>query len=238
MLTGVVVDRLWTRSEQKRDAAMVGAGAIGVAAITALVGWDLASTSSTDQPGAIRLLQLFTYQYNRGWPASVDLHVALAVFGALATLIAVAMGVRQIRRVATASFGALALAWATWGLDVYMPKLAPHWGQRDVIEAYYRDAGLAPTAPLVAYQLNWKGENFYTGNHVAQFVSSGPTFTQWIRDQKGKGTHVMYVVTETNRVGGLKSELTSAVAGGAPPTFRELTTRTDSNQFILVRAEL
>ncbi len=28
-------------------------------------------------------------------------------------------------------------------------------------------------APLVAYQLNWKGENFYTGNNVAIFISSG-----------------------------------------------------------------
>jgi 4-amino-4-deoxy-L-arabinose transferase-like glycosyltransferase len=234
MLVGVVVDRAWARLEV-REEAMAGAGAIAAASITALVGWDLASAPPDEQPGAIRLLQLFTYQYSRGWPGSVDLHVALAVFAILATAGVVALGVPRMRRVGALGLSLVAFAWAAWGLDVYMPRLAPHWGQRDVIAAYYREAGFAASTPLVAYQLNWKGENFYTGNHVAQFVSSGATFTQWIRTQKEKGTRVMYVVTESGRVGSLRSEIGSALGGGA---VREVTTRADSNQFVLVRAEL
>jgi 4-amino-4-deoxy-L-arabinose transferase-like glycosyltransferase len=236
MLIGVVVDRAWGLA---RSDAMAGAGAIAAATITALVGWDLASAARAEQPGAIRLLQLFTYQYNRGWPAAVDLHVALAVFAILATALAFALGIRRARRFAVLGFSVVALAWAAWGLDVYMPRLAPHWGQRDMIAAYYREAGFAPSAPLVAYQLNWKGENFYTGNRVAQFVSSGAPFAQWIRTQRDKGTRIMYVVTESGRVGGLRSEITSALGeSGSRPTVREITTHADSNQFILVKAEL
>ena len=44
----------------------------------------------------------------------------------------------------------------------------PTWA----VVAYYRSRG-ASTAPLVAYQLNWKGENYYTGNNVALFIASG-----------------------------------------------------------------
>jgi 4-amino-4-deoxy-L-arabinose transferase-like glycosyltransferase len=237
MLVGVVVDRAWGRAPRRKD-AMAGAGAIAAASLTALVGWDLASASRGEQPGAIRLLQLFTYQYGRGWPGSLDLHVALAVFAVLATALTLAIGIPRTRRVATVGLPVVAFAWAVWGLDAYMPRLAPHWGQRDVIEAYYREAGFASPPPLVAYQLNWKGENFYTGNHVAQFVSSGATFAQWIRTERGKGTRVMYVVTESGRVGGLRSEITAALSAESRPTVREITTRADSNQFVLVKAEL
>ena len=51
-----------------------------------------------------------------------------------------------------------------------------HWGQHEVIAAYYADRA-SPDEQLVAYQMNWKGENFYTGNHVPAFVSTGATFT-------------------------------------------------------------
>ena len=39
--------------------------------------------------------------------------------------------------------------------------------KRAVMEAYYGDRGASHRTPLVAYQLNWKGENYYTGNNVA-----------------------------------------------------------------------
>ena len=52
-----------------------------------------------------------------------------------------------------------------------------------------------------------------------------------MKDQKAKGVAVMYFVTETNRVGGLRGEL-------QPKKLDEMTTKADCNQFILVRAEL
>ncbi len=98
---------------------------------------------------------------------------------------------------------ALAMLWAVWGLDVYMTKTAPHWGQHEVIAAYYADRS-SPDETLVAYQMNWKGENFYTGNHIPAFVSTGATFTTWLKKKRDEGAKVMYFVTEHGRIGGLK----------------------------------
>ena len=76
-------------------------------------------------------------------------------------------------------FAAAAVLWTAWGLDVYLYKAAPHWGQRETILAYYRDR-TNENQPFVAYQMNWKGENFYTGNRVPAFVSSGEKFKEWV----------------------------------------------------------
>jgi hypothetical protein len=80
--------------------------------------------------------------------------------------------------------------------------------------------------------MNWKGENFYTGNRVPAFVSSGATFQTWLKKQKDeKGATVMYFITEHSRVGGLRGEV------GAK-SYKELTDKTLCNKFVLVRAEL
>ena len=81
-----------------------------------------------------------------------------------------------------------------------MRRLAPHWGQRELMEAYY-ESRANPNELLVAYQMNWKGENFYTGNHLPVFVSTGGPFTTWMKAQRDKGAKVMYFVTEHSRIG-------------------------------------
>ena len=62
-----------------------------------------------DQPGAIRLLQLFTYNYRRAWPDSLDFSAALAGFGVVAVLARrSALAVRAVRQhavVAMCAFG-------------------------------------------------------------------------------------------------------------------------------------
>ena len=120
--------------------------------------------------------------------------------------------------------------WGIWGIDVYMEKTAQHWGQHEIIEAYYADRQ-SPDQVLVAYQMNWKGENFYTGNHIPAFVSTGSTFTTWLKKKKDEGAKVMYFITEHGRIGGLKSEV-------AAKSYREVTDKVLCNKFILVRAEL
>jgi hypothetical protein len=186
--------------------------------------------TATEPPGAIRLLHLFTYNYKRPWPESLDFCAVLAGFAVLAALVSVAMSAKAVRRHAVAAFVALAFAWALWGTDVYMTKTAPHWGQHEVIATYYR-ARKDPSEQLVAYQMNWKGENFYTGNHVPAFVSTGSAFTTWLKKQKDAGATVMFFITEHGRVGGLKGEV------GAK-AYQELTTKELCNKFVLVRAEL
>ncbi len=213
------------------ESLMVGAAGVGGALLLALVGRDLISKpEGADQPGAIRLLQLFTYNYRRPWPDSLDFTAAVTAFSLVAGALLLLIAVRAIRPHVIAALVALSLVWATWGLDVYMVKLAPHWGQREVMEAYYRTR-TTPEEVLVAYQMNWKGENFYTGNHVPAFVSTGSTFTAWLKKKKEEGTKVMFFVTEHSRIGGLKSEV------GAR-SYTEVTDKVVNNKFLLVRAEL
>jgi len=220
------------RHHLHHERLMVAGAAVAGALLLVLVGRDLSldAKATGDLPGQIRLLQLFTYNYRRPWPDSLDFGAILTGFSIAAVALGLALGVRAIRKHATAAFLAFAFVWAVWGVDVYMVKTAPHWGQHEVVEAYYRDR-TGPDEMLVAYQMNWKGENFYTGNRVPAFVSSGATFTSWLKGQKDKGVKVMYFVTEHGRTGGLKSEVN-------PKSYKEITDRSVCNKFVLVRTEL
>jgi len=118
---------------------------------------------------------------------------------------------------------------------VYLARTDPHWGQHEVLAAY--EARRAESsAPLVAYQLNWKGENFYTGNRLAIYGAGGgawgPPLRQYAAGLAASGTHTLFVVTESSRVRSLGGEM--------PPGSRTevLTTETDSRQFCLVRVSL
>jgi hypothetical protein len=86
--------------------------------------------------------------------------------------------------------------------------------------------------------MNWKGENFYTGNHVPAFVSTGATFTTWLKKQRDAGAKVMYFITEHGRLGGLKNEVKSTFTSPADArSYREITDKTLCNKFVLERVE-
>ncbi|MFO0662667.1 MAG: glycosyltransferase family 39 protein [Polyangiaceae bacterium] len=218
--------------ESSHEGLMLGAGALGSLGILLLLGRDLThKTEGAEQPGAIRLLQLFTYNYRRPWPSdSIDFTSVLLAVVLVAGVATILLSVKALRRHAVILYLSFATLTALWGLDVYMVKTAPHWGQRELLEAYYKDRR-GTDEQIVAYQMNWKGENFYTSNRIPAFVSSGATFTTWLKQQKDKGQKVMYFVTEHSRMGGLRSEV------GAK-SYREVTDRRTCNKFVLVRAEL
>ena len=210
---------------------MLGAASLAGAFATVLVGRDLAlKAEGGEMTGAIRLLQLFTYNYKRPWPDTLDFSAILGGFTVVAAILGAVVAARSLRRHAVVALCAFGLVWAVWGLEVYMVELSPHWGQHEVIEAYYRDRK-SPEEELIAYQMNWKGENFYTSNHIPAFVSTGATFQTFLKKEREKGTKVMYFVTEHSRIGGLKSE----VAG---KSYKELTDKALNNKFIVIRAEL
>ncbi len=121
------------------------------------------------------------------------------------------------------------MLFAAWGLDVYFVKTSPHWGQREIMLAYTR-AEKQVAGPIIAYQMNWKGENFYTGNKIPAFVSSGKKFQDYILEQKKKGVKTFYFVTEHGRTGSLSNEL------GMPRSFEKLTSPELNNKFLIVRA--
>jgi 4-amino-4-deoxy-L-arabinose transferase-like glycosyltransferase len=215
----------------RHESLMIAGAAASGALMLGIVARDLIlKPDNADQPGAIRLLQLFTYNYRRAWPDSLDFSAVLTGFSIVAVALGLALAVGALRRPVLIALLSLGFIWAVWGLDVYMVKMSPHWGQREVIEAYYENRK-GPEEPIVAYQMNWKGENFYTGNKIPAFVSSGSTFTTWLKQQREKGVKVMFFITEHGRVGGLKSEV-----GGK--NYREVTDKVLNNKFVVVRAEL
>ena len=205
---------------------------LGVAASIpiVLVGRDLSTAVFSDVEGQARLMHLFTYNYRRAWPVdSLNFNGILSAFTIVSAGLALGFALPKLRRHALALFSIVAILWTAWGLDVYLVNASPHWGQRETILAYY-SARKGPEEPFVAYQMNWKGENFYTGNRVPAFVSSGAKFKSWISEQKKKGTKVMFFTTEHTRIAALKGEL------GPVKDFRVLTDRTVNNKFTIARA--
>lgn len=211
--------------------AVAGCLALGAAVLVFLAGRDLALERPGDLVGPVRILHLFTYNYSRSWPDTLDYGSEFWGFTLAATLACLLLAVPRLRRASMFALSGLAVLVTCWMLNVYMIDISPHWGQRETISEYYlRRAG--PEEPLVAFQLNWKGENFYTGNNVPAFVSSGKRFTSWVEKEKKKGVGVMFFITEHSRVGTLKREL------GSGAKVELLTDKALNDKFVLARAEL
>jgi 4-amino-4-deoxy-L-arabinose transferase-like glycosyltransferase len=206
-------------------------GAVGIAAavLVGAVGYDLVSKPPSDSPGQADLLYLFTYNYKRAWPDSLDFSGMLAAFTIVAAGLMLLLVVRKLRHHVVVLCLMVGYAWALWALDIYMVKTAPHWGQRETILAYYVDRA-GPEEPIVAYQMNWKGENFYASNRIPAFVSSGEKFKSWIQQERDRGVRTFYFVTEHGRAKGLQNEL-----GKGIKSFDKITEPTLNNKFGLFK---
>jgi 4-amino-4-deoxy-L-arabinose transferase-like glycosyltransferase len=217
--------------EQHYESLMVTMLGIASAVTIAVVGRDMFTTARGDIEGQARLVHLFTYNYRRPWPESLNFNAALIGFTLVAAALFVLLALRHWRTHVILAVCALGVLWGAWGVNVYHFKTAPHWGQRETLMAYYaRRAG--PQEPFVSYQMNWKGENFYTGNRTPAFVSSGQQFKDWVTQQKQKGVRVMFFTTEHGRVSSLKGEI------GEHRKFELITEPVLNNKFVVARVEL
>jgi len=235
MLVGLWLDeRLGEARSGRGGARQAATGALFVlaAVVVLLVARDLAAPANGHASGAARFVQLMTYRYDRRWPATDAYAPAVLLVAVVTATASLGLAARSPRRLATIALAAAAVLFALGMLDSYLVRAAPDGGQRDVFEAYYRDRGAANTGPLVAYQLNWKGENFYSGNNVAIFIASGASMRTYLAARKERNERTVYFVTERGRVNGLRSEL------GSVRSFEELTAPSVSHEFSLVRAEL
>ncbi|RLB56094.1 MAG: hypothetical protein DRJ42_04335 [Deltaproteobacteria bacterium] len=205
-------------------AALLTAGAI----LVAFVGRDLSWITDARPHGFERLIHLFVYNYGRPWPDHFDYRPAFTAFATVATLLISLAVFDRLRGVATRAFLALALLFSTWVLDVYMVDLSPHWGMRELLYSYY-DARDSPEEPLLAWQMNWKGENFYTGNRVSVFIDlDNVKVRRYIEEHEGQRT---FFVLEHTRLGSFRGLM------GA----REIVDVTDKrlcNKFIVVEVTL
>ncbi len=237
MLTGILLDDMARTAEgagaagaakRRFEQAVFGAVALLGALAVLVVGADLAEARE-GMPNQVRLLHLFTYNYKRPWPAALDFRPVLGLFVLAAAAGTFALLFVKIRRYATYGLAAVGVVFAAWTLDVYFVKVSPHWGQREVIASYVQE-NTRIRGPLIAYQMNWKGENFYAGNKLPAFVTSGKKFQDYMLELKKQGHKTFYFVTEPHRTGTLNNEL------GMPRIFDKVTTAELNNKFVLVRA--
>ena len=203
---------------------------ISAVSITWFVGVDLFTVKAPGGP--MRLINLVTYNYARTWPQNLALERAIQ----LTTLATIAcllgwVGPRRIRAFSVMLLLAVCLGFAAWTCNVYLPRIAPHWGQRDTIVEYYRRRH-GPEEMLVSYQMNWKGENFYTGNRTPAFITTGETFKKFIDEQRAAKHTTLFFTLEPGRVGNLRNDL------GKVARLDVLTDARLNNKFTLVRVEL
>ncbi len=207
--------------------------AVGVALIlgacaVAFVGRDLSWATTARPQGNERLIHLFVYNYGRAWPEHLDYRPILTGFAITATVLTAAAGFQAWRHAATRGFMGLAIAFCAWGLNVYMIDLADHWGIRNLTERYYAERRSADE-PLVAWQMNWKGENFYTGNRVYVFAETdNKRIQEWLAQNKGRRA---YFVLEHKRYPHFKKLVPNR-------PIRELSTKRDCNKLLLVELEI
>ncbi len=83
--------------------------------------------------------------------------------------------------------------------QVYMPRLAPHWGQRYLFNTYYDMR--KPDEPILAYLMNWRGETFYAKGQDAQINDGNQLKTR----VKAPGRE--FILVETTRYKGLENTL-------------------------------
>ncbi|MEQ8452891.1 MAG: glycosyltransferase family 39 protein [Sandaracinaceae bacterium] len=226
-----LMQRTSPKTADPRDVWAKGAVTTGLLVappVLALVGRDLSWVTDARPQGYERLIHLFVYNYGRPWPEYLDFRPALTGFAVVAVCVVLIAAIKPLRDVATRAFLGVALLFAVWALDVYMIELSPHWGQREQVQRYY-ELRTGPEEPLVAWQMNWKGENFYTGNRVSVFVQlDNQALRTWVGQNQGT---TAYFLLEHSRLANLRSVLSTS-------TIEEVTDERFDNKFILIRVHV
>ncbi|HHH28717.1 MAG TPA: hypothetical protein ENK57_10290, partial [Polyangiaceae bacterium] len=226
----------WIGQEKKRPKPVRGiwakgamtTGLLAAPPVLALVGRDLSWVTDARPQGYERLIHLFVYNYGRPWPTEFDYRPILTGFAIVGTALILIAAIRPVRDVAMRAFVGFALMFCVWSLDVYMIDLSPHWGQRELVQRYY-DLRESDEQPLVAWQMNWKGENFYTGNAVNVFVQlDNQALRSWLDENQGR---TAFFLLEPARLASLRGVMRDS-------EIEEITDTRFCNKFILIRAHI
>ncbi|MCB9655546.1 MAG: glycosyltransferase family 39 protein [Deltaproteobacteria bacterium] len=148
------------------------------------------------------LVNLFTYKYDRDYPR--ELHprafiVSLVTVGSLA--VAWFYLWRQRDRMLLA-FMSIGVIFGVWVSHNHFNFLAQHWSQAHLFKTFYEER--RGDEPIYAYQLNWRGETFYSRNTILQVKEKGAN--QRMRelvDRPGRE----FIITEQSRFQTLRNAL-------------------------------
>jgi 4-amino-4-deoxy-L-arabinose transferase-like glycosyltransferase len=260
LCVGLLLDRMI--NSRQRWVPLVTVGAL---ALFAFVARDLTTTVGTRIRGYERLIHLYMYKYDRIWPDpktygeyldySQEMLFFAALFGGLLALLllpgarpetlarwklpkALERIVAAPRRLVVALLCAGAVLWAGWGLNVYFNQISPHWSEGYLVKQFY-ELRRGPSERLIAYSLNWHGENCYTANRAKilmtehGFEQDWDGFPDWLKRHEGRD---YYFILGKGGAEGLRSKLNSAIPGAGKTV--EVVSGNMSNKYELARARL
>ena len=207
--------------------------------LLALVTWDL----TRSQNAAQRFIWLFCYDYvndpkGRTWPAMLDYRGPLLVFGMAFAIATVLIAWPRLRHFSVLTLSGLAVLFTYFLLDVYMKQVSNVWSQKGLIATYYQQRK-GPEEPLIAWQMYWRGETFYSQNEIYEGPTEKRTVFLGTRNAedlqaylaRNPGKRVFFVVEKT-RVEKLKTLL----ADGPRNSLKVL--NNTNNKFLLASAQL
>lgn len=225
---------------ERRDRRMALVVALVGVPLLALVAADLAGAKNASQ----RFLWLFSYDYihsprGRPWPETLDFTTPLLVFSASFALFTIAQGWGRTMRAGIFALCGAAVLFTWFLLDVFMRKVAPFWSQKDTIATFYKHRR-SREEKLVAYQMYWRGETFYTKNEIYE----GPTEDRTVFDfwtdvderlktwlDRHRGRRVFFIFER-----GRQFHLQNLLPADARATFQVLDER--NNKFSMAVARL
>lgn len=177
-----------------------------------------------------RLIWLFVYNYARAWPSDHEYGSWILGFSLAFGLALIAVSFRKARRIGVSGLVLVSIAFGYFALNKYMLELSPHWSQKEVLKSYYRQRS-GPEEELVAWQMNWRGETFYTKADIVVAMSSDNSkFIDYLRSQEGKR---VFLLCERSRYASLSRLLPTE---RAKKSLRIADGR--SNKFYLVVTEM
>jgi hypothetical protein len=160
------------------------------------------------------------------------------VFSIVFALATVALAVPRVRKWAPWGLSSAAVVFTFYLLDHFMPTVAPSWSQKGPIATYYRERS-SPEERLIAYQLYWRGETFYTSNEIYEGPNEERTvFDQdgaddrlkdWVSRHRGRSAYFLYERHQESRI----KNLLPAEARGSFNVVDQ-----QNNKFSLARADL
>ncbi|PKN22780.1 MAG: hypothetical protein CVU65_14770 [Deltaproteobacteria bacterium HGW-Deltaproteobacteria-22] len=146
-------------------------------------------------------VNLFIYKYERLFPYAAWMNWTIWGLSAVIGCAALVLVFRRNRW----TFAAFLLASTLFTIHLlafYMPAVGPHWSQKQLHKIYYqcrRDAG----ERLIAWQLNWRGENFYSKNQVVPLMeTNNKEFLEYLRRfraRRREDVSARFIVLEAGR---------------------------------------
>jgi 4-amino-4-deoxy-L-arabinose transferase-like glycosyltransferase len=210
IVLGCFLDELWNRRDFHRGRLIA---LVGIPLLLIVV-QDLVNAKNASQ----LFLWLFSYDYvhsprGRPWPDQLDFSTPLIVFGLLFAVATAGLAFRRSVRPAILALCGLSVVFTWFLLDVYMVKVAPYWSQKDGIAAFYKHRR-SPDEKLIAYQMYWRGETFYTKNEIYEgpmedrtvfdMEAADEKLRDWFNSHRGRR---VYFIFERGRQQHLQNQL-------------------------------